>query len=141
MKMTRAIPLLSGGTVAMLVMMAAAPALASPGRSGHSRSGGHTRITSILKAGDTTTGVRGSGGSGVVLTRDSSPIDPSEPGIDSRRGTIEADWQRTFIFADGIRLDPFIDARTDVFSLGDLPQINPATPNSSSACCGRWFGR
>ena len=68
MKMARAIPLLSGGTAAMLVMMAAAPALASPGRSGHSRSGGHTRITSILKAGDTTTGVRGSGGSGVVLT-------------------------------------------------------------------------
>ena len=68
MKMTRAIPLLSGGTAAVLVMMAAAPALASPGRAGHSRSGGHTRITSILQAGDTTTGVRGSGGSGVVLT-------------------------------------------------------------------------
>jgi len=68
MKMTRAIPLLSGGTAAVLVMMAAAPALASPGRSGHSRSSGHTRISSILKAGDTTTGVRGSGGDGVVLT-------------------------------------------------------------------------
>ena len=52
----------------MLVMMAAAPALASPGRPGHPRSGGHTRITSILQAGDTTTGVRGSGGDGVVLT-------------------------------------------------------------------------
>ena len=68
MKMTRAIPLLSAGTAAMLAVITAAPALASPGRSGHSRSGGHTRITSILKAGDTTTGVRGSGGSGVVLT-------------------------------------------------------------------------
>jgi hypothetical protein len=49
-------------------MMAAAPALASPGRAGHSRSSSHARITSILKAGDTTTGVRGSGGDGVVLT-------------------------------------------------------------------------
>jgi hypothetical protein len=68
MKMARAIPVLSGGTAAVLVMMAAAPALASPGRAGHSRNGGHTRITSILQAGDTTTGVRGSGGDGVVLT-------------------------------------------------------------------------
>jgi hypothetical protein len=68
MKMARAIPILSGGTAVALVMMAAAPALASPGRAGHPRSGGHTRITSILKSGNTTTGVRGSGGDGVVLT-------------------------------------------------------------------------
>jgi hypothetical protein len=68
MKMARAIPVLSGGTAAVLVMMAAAPALASPGRPGHSRSAGHTKITSILKSGDTVTGVRGSGGRGVVLT-------------------------------------------------------------------------
>ena len=67
MKMVRAIPVLSGGTAAVLVMMAAAPALASPGRAGHSRSS-HTRITSILQAGNTVTGVRGSGGDGVVLT-------------------------------------------------------------------------
>lgn len=52
----------------MLVMMAAAPALASPDRAGHSRSSSHTRITSILQAGNTVTGVRGSGGDGVVLT-------------------------------------------------------------------------
>jgi hypothetical protein len=66
MKMARAIPVLSGGA-AVLVMMTAAPALASPGRAGHSRSG-HTRITATLRPGDTTTGVRGSGGHGVVLT-------------------------------------------------------------------------
>jgi hypothetical protein len=67
MKMARAIPVLSGGAAAVLVMMTAAPALASPGRAGHSRSG-HTRITPTLRSGDTVTGVRGSGGSGVVLT-------------------------------------------------------------------------
>jgi hypothetical protein len=78
MKMTRAIPLLSGGTAAVLVMMAAAPALASPGRAGHSRSSSHTRITSILQAGDTTTGVRGSGGSGVVLTGSSTTSSGSQ---------------------------------------------------------------
>jgi hypothetical protein len=46
-------------------MMAAAPALASPARAAHSRGGS---ITSILQAGNTVTGVRGSGGDGVVLT-------------------------------------------------------------------------
>ena len=67
MKMARAIPVLSGGAAAVLVMMTAAPALASPGRAGHSQSR-HTRITATLRSGDTVTGVRGSGGSGVVLT-------------------------------------------------------------------------
>ena len=76
-------------------------------------------------------------GSGVVLTRDASPTDPTLPGIDSRRGTVEADWQRTFILGDGIRIDPFFDARTDVYSLGDLPQINPATPNPKNATIAR----
>src|ERR1022692_2530518 len=65
MKMRRAIPALSGGTAAALVMMGAAPALASPARGAHSRS---TSITSILQAGNTVTGVRGTGGGGVVLT-------------------------------------------------------------------------
>ena len=67
MKMARAIPVLSGGAAAVLVMMTAAPALASPGRAGHSQSR-HTRITATLRSGDTVTGVRGSGGAGVVLT-------------------------------------------------------------------------
>jgi hypothetical protein len=67
MKMARAIPVLSGGAAAVLVMMTAAPALASPGRAGHSQSR-HTRIAATLRSGDTVTGVRGSGGSGVVLT-------------------------------------------------------------------------
>ena len=65
MKMARAIPVVSGGVAAALVMMAAAPALASPARAAHSRGGS---ITSILRAGNTVTGVRGSGGDGVVLT-------------------------------------------------------------------------
>ena len=76
-------------------------------------------------------------GSGVVLTRDSSPVDPTEPGVDSRRGTVEADWQRSFIFANGMRLDPFVDLRTDVYSLGDLPQTTPPTPGSKNATIAR----
>ena len=76
-------------------------------------------------------------GSGVVLTRDSSPTDPTQPGIDSRRGTVEADWQRTFILSNGIRIDPFLDARADAYSLGDLPQVNPMTPNPKNATIAR----
>jgi LPS-assembly protein len=76
-------------------------------------------------------------GSGVVLTRDNSPTDPNDPGIDSRRGTVEADWQRSFIFPSGIRLDPFLDARTDVYSLGDLPQATPPVPGSKNATVTR----
>jgi LPS-assembly protein len=72
-------------------------------------------------------------GSGVVLSRDESPTDPSEAGVNSRRGTLEADWQRTFIFSDGIRIDPFVELRGDVFSLDDLPQTTPPTPNSKTA--------
>ena len=64
MKMARAIPVLFGGTAAAL-MIAATPALASPARAAQPRG---TSITSILRAGDTVTGVRGAGGGSVVLT-------------------------------------------------------------------------
>jgi LPS-assembly protein len=60
-------------------------------------------------------------GSGVMLTRDESPLDPSLPGVSSRRGTIQGDWQRAFIFSNGLRLDPFISGRADFYSLADLP--------------------
>ena len=63
MKMVRAIPVLSGGTAAALLMMAAAPA--SPARAAQPRS---SSITSILRAGNGVTGVRGAGGGSVVLT-------------------------------------------------------------------------
>ncbi|HZZ88866.1 MAG TPA: LPS assembly protein LptD [Caulobacteraceae bacterium] len=76
-------------------------------------------------------------GSGVVLTRDQSPTDPTLPGVDSRRGTVEADWQRSFIFANGMRLDPFADVRADVYGLGDLPQTTPPTPGAKNATVTR----
>ena len=59
-------------------------------------------------------------GSGVVLTRDDAVNNPMLPGINSRRGTIEADWRRTFIFANGLRLDPFVSARGDLYSISNL---------------------
>jgi len=60
-------------------------------------------------------------GSGVVLSRDESPADPALPGADSRRGSIDADWQSTFILPNGIRFDPFVDLRGDAYSLAELP--------------------
>jgi LPS-assembly protein len=59
-------------------------------------------------------------GSGVALTRDESPIDPTLAGIDSRRGTVEANWQSTFILPNGIRFDPFVDVRGDFYNLAEL---------------------
>jgi len=87
-------------------------------------------------------------GSGVMLFRDDAPLSPSTlqaysqaaatmatvpspafmPGINSQRGTIEANWQTTYILDDGIRLDPFLDFRSDIYGLQRLPA--PYDPNA-----------
>jgi len=68
-------------------------------------------------------------GSAVALTPSQSIEDPALPGIESRRATFQADWQRTFIFPNGLRLDPFLNARVDLYSLANLPT---STTTSSS---------
>src|SRR5581483_7054507 len=35
--------------------------------------------------------------------------------------SIEANWQSTFILPNGIRFDPFVDVRGDLYSLAELP--------------------
>ncbi|MFI4949403.1 MAG: LPS-assembly protein LptD [Caulobacterales bacterium] len=62
-------------------------------------------------------------GSAVALTRDQSPDSPALnlPGIDSRRVTGEADWNRSFISASGFRFDPFVNLRVDGYRLSDVP--------------------
>lgn len=45
------------------------------------------------------------------------------PGVDSRRVTGQLDWRRTFIAPVGIRYEPFVDLRTDVYSVADLPPM------------------
>ena len=42
-------------------------------------------------------------------------------GVDSRRISGQAEWRRTFITPQGIRLEPFADGRVDTYSIGDLP--------------------
>ncbi len=44
-------------------------------------------------------------------------------GVDSRRVTAQAEWRRTFITGLGLRVEPFVDARVDLYSLSDLPPM------------------
>ncbi|WGM31571.1 LPS assembly protein LptD [Brevundimonas sp. NIBR11] len=45
------------------------------------------------------------------------------PGVDSRRVTGQIDWRRTLISPSGIRYEPFVDGRFDVYSVADLPPV------------------
>ncbi|MEQ7155344.1 LPS-assembly protein LptD [Brevundimonas aurifodinae] len=45
------------------------------------------------------------------------------PGVDSRRISGQLDWRRAFISPAGIRYEPFVDGRVDVYSVDDLPPI------------------
>ena len=60
--------------------------------------------------------------SAVALTRDQSPDNLAArlPGLDSRRITGEVDWRSSYTSASGLRLEPYVDARLDVYSLGDM---------------------
>ena len=68
MKIARAIPILSGAAAAALAIMTAGPALASPVSPAQPQAAHPSTIRSILRTGALVTGVRGSGGRGVVLT-------------------------------------------------------------------------
>ncbi|MFL5295997.1 MAG: LPS-assembly protein LptD [Phenylobacterium sp.] len=76
-------------------------------------------------------------GSAVALTREQSPESPqlNLPGLDSRRVTAEANWQRSFISTTtGLRLDPFVDVRLDGYSLSDvLTGVGRRTEDRSEA--------
>ncbi len=43
------------------------------------------------------------------------------PGVDSRRVSGQAEWRRTLISPLGVRWEPFVDLRADLYSIGDLP--------------------
>ena len=73
-------------------------------------------------------------GSAVALTRDAyvgapvlrpklvpALVTPDLPGVDSRRLTGQAEWRRTFFSTAGVRWEPFIDLRADLYSIQDLP--------------------
>ncbi len=43
------------------------------------------------------------------------------PGVDSRRISGQAEWRRAVISPMGVRWEPFVDVRADIYSVGDLP--------------------
>jgi LPS-assembly protein len=62
--------------------------------------------------------------SAVSLSREQSQYDlPGQrtPGLDSRRLTGEVDWRSAFTSPIGVRIEPFVNLRTDAYSLDDLP--------------------
>lgn len=60
-----------------------------------------------------------------VLRREVLPTGVTHglPGVDSRRVSAQVDWRRTFISPAGIRYEPFVDTRLDVYSVADLPPM------------------
>ncbi len=67
--------------------------------------------------------------SGVVLTFNRSPSDPLLAGVDSRRATFQGDWRGSYTFSNGLRVEPFFQARGDVYSLSNLQP--PYSPNAT----------
>jgi LPS-assembly protein len=68
-------------------------------------------------------------GSAVALTQQQSEANVGvagqtlEPGVDSRRATMLADWQSTFTFSNGLRVQPFLDARGDLYNVSNTPGV------------------
>ena len=62
---------------------------------------------------------------GPVLRPEIIPVGPTLglPGVDSRRISGQAEWRRTLISPLGVRWEPFIDVRADLYSVGDLPPM------------------
>ncbi|THD75107.1 MAG: LPS-assembly protein LptD [Phenylobacterium sp.] len=60
--------------------------------------------------------------SAVGLTRDQSADNQALnlPGLDSRRATGELDWRAAYTSGLGIRIEPFVEARADGYSLSDV---------------------
>jgi LPS-assembly protein len=65
-------------------------------------------------------------GDGVLLNRDRSVTTDTPPGVDSRRATAQADWNSSFTLSNGIRLQPFANARADVYNVADLTPTDTA---------------
>jgi len=66
-------------------------------------------------------------GSAVALTRSQAPdtlAPPTSPpvaGLDSRRATASLDWQSTLTLSNGLRIQPFVDGRFDLYNTAGLP--------------------
>ena len=51
------------------------------------------------------------------------PVTEGLTGVDSRRVTGQLEWRRTVILPIGVRVEPFVDTRVDLYSMSDLPPM------------------
>ena len=60
-----------------------------------------------------------------VLRREILPVGPVSAleGVDSRRISGQVEWRRAVFSRSGVRWEPFVDIRADVYSVGDLPPM------------------
>ena len=57
-----------------------------------------------------------------ILRPEAIPADTTGlSGVDSRRVTLQGEWRRAVILPVGIRFEPFVDTRLDIYSISDLP--------------------
>jgi LPS-assembly protein len=59
-------------------------------------------------------------GGGVLLDRSRDTVTDLPPGEDSRRASFGGDWRSSYTLSQGIRLEPFVNARTDVYNVDDV---------------------
>ncbi|MGZ3274670.1 MAG: LPS-assembly protein LptD [Caulobacteraceae bacterium] len=59
-------------------------------------------------------------GSAVLLQRTRNVFTDTAPGEDSRRATFGADWRSAYTLYNGIRLEPFLEGRGDLYNVADV---------------------
>ena len=77
-------------------------------------------------------------GGGVLLDRARNVITGNIPGEDSRRASLGGDWRGVYTLRQGLRFEPFVSARTDVYNVGDisLADRGPHTTTRALATAG-----
>jgi LPS-assembly protein len=71
-------------------------------------------------------------GGGVLLDRARNPYTNAPPEQDSRRATFGGDWRSSYTFYNGIRLEPFLEGRGDLYN-AENPSQNFTGPTQISA--------
>ena len=59
-------------------------------------------------------------GGGVLLDRARDVTTDTAPGEDSRRASVGADWRSAYTFYNGIRLEPFLEGRGDLYNVDQV---------------------
>ncbi len=59
-------------------------------------------------------------GGGVLLERDRAVATDTSPGEDSRRASFGGDWRSSFTLPQGVRFEPFLNARQDIYNVDQV---------------------